>query len=146
MKKLLVLLVAVAAMWGCTTEKEYVTVTEMNRMIYDFTVTNDPYPDGWGYSNGLAPHFFYNFNFPELDQFLYDNGTMVVYYDDGNTQYPLPYVRTFEEPIGGGQVRRYTRTIDYEFRRGGISFYVTNDDFQYPVKPGETKFRVVIIW
>lgn len=144
MKKLLLLLGLgmTLALSSCTTEEYY---TGMDRIIEDFIVYDDPYPDGWGFQDGNAPHFYYNFNFDKLTDHIYDNGTIVVYYDDGQTQHPLPYVRTYEQAVGG-YIRTWTQTIDYEFRRGGISFYVTNSDFIYNSNPGRMKFRMVVIW
>lgn len=142
MKKILLLLAAIAMLSGCT--KEY--FSDMNRDIRDFVVVNGT----WDFRGNVdRPHYYKSFNFPELSNFKYNNGTIVAYleYQDGNVkvQQTLPFVQSLEDQDG-----QYIRTIDYDFTdNGNITFYVTHSDFNYgnpPVQPEGMRFRVVILY
>lgn len=68
------------------------------------------------------------------------NGGMVnCYLYDGNAQAQLPSVRHYEN----AQNQFWTRTIDYEYYNGGVTFYVTDSDFAGE-KPGVLTFRLMV--
>lgn len=56
-------------------------------------------------------------------------------------QTPLPYNRHYENRVG----QKWTRTIDYEYYEGGITIYVTDNDFAGDV-PGPMTFRITLAW
>lgn len=148
MKKLLLVLVAAAALTACT--KEYNSYTEMNRIIIDCKA----YANDWiaGPDKNSYPEFYYcDFQIPEIDNFLYNNGTVVAYYEytdaDRQVQKALPCV--IPKWDKNDPSITWTEVIDFEYERGWIRFKVTNDDFNYgepPINPGNKLFRVVIIW
>lgn len=151
MKKLLLLLGAVLVFSACTTEEYYIEETQMNRIIKDFEVKAGDWQEGEYEGPGHELHYFYSFSFPELNNFLYNNGTIVAYYEytaNGNKfQQALPVVRPRQNTSNPDDM--WTQVINYEYTQGAITFKVTNDDFNYgnpPQEPGYMLFRVVILW
>jgi len=84
--------------------------------------------------------YFAQFNVPELTQFIYDNGTVLAYYELNGVQQPLPYTRH-----NGDNGYYWTRTIDFEFTTKSMTFYVTDSDFADDPPP-TIYFRVVLLW
>ena len=88
--------------------------------------------------------FYYaQFDMPEITQAIYDNGGVFAYHELNGYQQVLPYTRHNKE-----YGIEWTRTIDFEFTTGTITFYVTDSDFaDTPNAWPETMFfRVVLIW
>lgn len=142
MKKLIILVVALTALSGCTKN-------EVSRIVHDFVVdTRD-----WELvdTDTPSPFYAYSFYFPELSNHIYNNGSIVAYlettYTDGSRrQQTLPYVQSRSVVVGDGY-RDYIRTIDYDYTdNGDIAFYVTHSDFTYDGRPESMRFRVVMIW
>lgn len=112
--------------------------------IEDITVNNRE----WQYSSdsdGQNGHYFYSINFPDIDKFIYNNGKVFVSleFEDsyGNfTQQDLPIVRHYED-----NGKKWTRTIDFDYSKGNITFYVTDSEFKEG-RPEEMLFRVVLLW
>jgi len=91
----------------------------------------------WIWDNG---YYWCTKNVSFIDQYIYDVGVIKVYIDYGVMQQELPVVRHY----GDGEFL-WTRTTDYEFGIGKITFYVTNSDF-FNERPEEMLFRVTIVW
>jgi len=67
-------------------------------------------------------------------------GLVNCYLYDGDAQAQLPCVRHFQN----GQ-SYWTRTIDYEYYSGGLTFYVTDSDFAGD-RPGVLTFRLMVAY
>jgi len=77
----------------------------------------------------------------EITHNIFTNGAVIAYFDADNRQQVLPYVRHYGK-VGG---YLWTRTIDYDVTEDGVTFYVTNSDFE--ADPPETmNFKVVLLW
>ena len=86
---------------------------------------------------------FYSYHFPinEINSNIYNNGAVVGYIELDDRQQTLPYVRHFENSNG----IMWTRTVDFDYLKGGVNVYVTNSDFVSD--PPETmNFRIVLMW
>lgn len=86
---------------------------------------------------------FYSYHFPinEINSTIYNNGAVVGYIELDDRQQALPYVRHFENSNG----IMWTRTVDFDYLKGGLNIYVTNSDFMSD--PPETmNFRIVLMW
>ena len=92
-------------------------------------------------SNGLNRYYSCHFSMPEITSFVYNNGTVVSYYEFTSAQLVLPYVQHNQDTSG----HLWTRTIDYDYSVGGINVRVTNSDFAVD-PPGAMSFRVVLMW
>ena len=96
--------------------------------------------------NREAGYFYSNFNFPELNDFIYNEGIVIAYIEfEGKFQTPLPYERYREE--SGVPPYRWSELIDFEYAEGGISFYLTPSDFNTEAEiPAPATIRVVLLW
>ena len=151
MKKLLMLLGAVLIFSACTTEEYYIDETQMNRIIKDFQVLSGD----WNHPTSPSANeyrFTYTFPFPELTSFLYNNGTIVAYfeYEDGGRKYQQALPVVWPRQNVNDPNDTWTEVINYDYSAGQITFTVTNDDFNYSnfngSDPGTMLFRVVILW
>lgn len=114
-------------------------------VIQDFDVDHVD----WKYSevDGLRPHYYYDFEFDNLTDFIYNNGIVLAYLEVKGRQQLLPFV--FHEEIlnEDNEYVRWTRTIDFDYTSGNITFYVTTDDFFYEdYEPETMRFRVVLLY
>ena len=104
-------------------------------------------PRDWNYSpNG---YYYTDVKVRELDRDVFRGGIVCCYlYDGKDVQIQLPYTRHYNE---GGQ--EWTRTIDYDFYKHGVTIYVTdyspnqgsNGDKFEPECPDEMTFRIALI-
>lgn len=136
MKKLL-LLVAVALMAAsCEKTEEHAP----RRTIIDFVVQANhwiPASDNTG-----ASWFYYTADFPEMTNYLYDNGITAAYIEIDGVQEPLP--SPFPVDDNGTLYQNY---ITYKYAPGEITFFYTNSDFMYqPNEPGTMRFRVITLY
>ena len=110
------------------------------KQVFRFTVKQTdwvPYTD----NAGLNRYYRSKFTINGISQHIVDNGAAMGYIEFDGFQQALPYSRHFENADGA----KWTRTVDFDFSRTDIQFYVTNNDFM--VDPPETMyFRVVFIW
>lgn len=109
------------------------------------------YKENWADYRDQNNNIYYSctVNVPEIDDFVYESGTILVYYEMitsdalghvSKAQQILPYTRHYDNGTD-----RWTRTVDYDFGEGYINFYVTNSDFKID-PPGDMRFRVVIMY
>lgn len=93
-------------------------------------------------ADGLNRYYMANVSIPRLDYNAVRYGQVSCYlYVGPGTQAPLPYVRHYENY----KDQRWTRTIDYEYYEGGITIYVTDNDFAGDV-PEPITFRIILSW
>lgn len=93
-------------------------------------------------ADGLNGYYKADVKVSYLDYAVLRGGQVNCYlYTSTETQTPLPNVRHYENSAG----QRWTRTIDYEYYSGGLTIYVTDNDFACDV-PGGMYFRVVYSW
>lgn len=108
--------------------------------VKDFVINN------WT-ENREAGYFYSHFNFPELNNFIYNEGIVIAYIEfDGSYQTPLPYER-YKEMWIEGVPYRWSELIDFEYAKGEISFYLTPSDFDTAADmPDPATIRVVLLW
>ena len=111
-----------------------------NWKIIDLTIKSSDWTENID-KDGLNRYYSCNFNIPEIDATVYNDGTVNSYIITGASQQVLPSVLHLENLAG----ERWTQTIDYDFSEGSLNVYLTNSDFaDYP--PGDMKIRVVLMW
>lgn len=89
--------------------------------------------------NGLNSYYKCSVRTPDITYQVMKGGVVNCYLYDGSAQAQLPSVRHYENGLG----QFWTRTIDYEYYSGGVTFYVTDSDFAGDA-PGLLKFRLMI--
>ena len=91
--------------------------------------------------DGLNRYYKSSFKINGISDYIINNGAVLGYIEFSGYQQALPYTRHYENFDGA----KWSRTIDYDFSRTDVHFYVTNNDFI--VDPPETMyFRVIFIW
>ena len=93
--------------------------------------------------DGMNCYFKCNKKVSDLTYAVLDGGMVncYLYVDNSDTQAQLPTVRHFENREG----HLWTRTIDYEYYSGGVTFYVTDSDFAGE-QPGTMDFRLMFAY
>lgn len=93
--------------------------------------------------DGMNCYFKCNKKVSDLTYAVLDGGMVncYLYVDNSDTQAQLPTVRHFENREG----HLWTRTIDYEYYSGGVTFYVTDSDFAGE-QPGTMDFRLMLAY
>jgi hypothetical protein len=135
MKKFLMLFVLTIVLGSCNNDY-YETkweVVYLDVKSSDWKISRD--------DQGLNAYYYCTFNVPQVTKYVCDNGNVQAYYQSGQVQQVLPYVRHYENNEGA----LWTQTVDYDYSPGAINVYVTNSDF-YEETPPAMKFRVVIMW
>ncbi|MCQ2343271.1 MAG: hypothetical protein MJZ75_07310 [Paludibacteraceae bacterium] len=165
MKKYVFMLVAIVAtmsLTGCKGEKG-----DPGQNVEWFITNVTVEQNKWNYSNmydGRLPYannyYYYEFEIPELTQFIFKEGKVSVYMiytnDRGEeVQRPLPYVQHYEELVGYDEEDKpiynyYTETYDYVYGNGWINISFFASDFLYEdditIIPPTQKFRIVFNW
>lgn len=94
------------------------------------------------YIGNSGERYYYCFvRINEITSTIYERGGVMAYIDFDDRQQALPYVRHMRNSAGN----MWTRTIDYDVTRDGVTFYVTNSDFAID-PPGTMYFKVLLIW
>lgn len=89
----------------------------------------------------LNRYYSCTFTVPEINTLVYSSGSVQSFIKIGSVQQILPYVRHFENVDGN----LWTRTVDFEYSTGKVTYFVTNSDFA--VDPPEAMdFRLVLTW
>ena len=99
--------------------------------------------------DGSNPRFFYEFEVPEIDEFIYTDGLVSAYMYTNvgiETQTPLPYVLHQEAVDNQGNTILWTETYTYDYSPGSIAFYSTFSDFFVEQNPPTMEFRVALMW
>lgn len=137
MKKIFLSLLAGIMLLSCNYEPMVETLD--SKQIYEFTA----YARDWQESadnDGLNKFYHVTFTIKGLNDLIFDKGAVMAYLHNGTYQQPLPYTRHYENDKG----EKWTKTIDFDYEIGKITFYVTNSDFAVD-PPQEMDFRVVLI-
>lgn len=140
MKRLLFIFALATVLTSCgdTIVEEYTTEN------YNIKVVNLTAPaSSWAAhidGNGLNRYYSCTFDMPEITPAFYELGTIQTYYMMDGAQQALPYVRHFETDLD-----RWTRTVDFEYKVGLLTVFVTNSDFAVDPPVG-MDFRVVMMW
>ena len=92
-------------------------------------------------ADGLNTYYKYSIGINGLNMNVLKGGLVQCYLYNGDSQTPLPVVRHYENLHG----QYWTRTIDYEFYHGGVSIYVTDNDFAGD-PPGVMYFRLAFTY
>ena len=114
----------------------------MNWFIRDYTVSSSSWQQG-------DVMYYFEQNIPQLDQFVYDDGSTTVYMyaqatgDPGsNIQTPLPCAVYYAQDD-----YLWTMNVTYDYSPGLITFCVIPSDFIVNSDlPPTMKFRVVLQW
>lgn len=139
MRTYLILLISALTLISC--DINYTEPEELNtKQVFRFEVKASdwtPYTD----QSGLNLYYRCNFDIKGITQYIVENGAVLGYIEFDGYQQALPYTRHMENADGA----RWSRTIDFDFSRTDVQFYVTNNDFIND--PPETMyFRVVFVW
>ncbi|MDX9748288.1 MAG: hypothetical protein RBT57_07275 [Paludibacter sp.] len=139
MRTILFLTIAVITMASC--EGTYSAPEDLTtKQVFNFEVKASdwkPYTD----QAGLNLYYRSKFSLSGISDYMYNNGAVNAYIEFDGYQQVLPYSRHMENANGA----KWTRTVDFDYSRTDIQFYVTNNDFISD--PPETMyFRVVFIW
>ncbi|MDD3196617.1 MAG: hypothetical protein PHU68_12610 [Paludibacter sp.] len=139
MRTYLILLISALTLISC--DINYTEPEELNtKQVFRFEVKKadwTPYTD----ESGLNLYYRCNFDIKGITQYIVENGAVLGYIEFDGYQQALPYTRHMENADGA----RWSRTIDFDFSRTDVQFYVTNNDFVND--PPETMyFRVVFVW
>lgn len=139
MRTYLILLISALTLISC--DINYTEPEEHNtKQVFRFEVKKadwTPYTD----ESGLNLYYRCNFDIKGITQYIVENGAVLGYIEFDGYQQALPYTRHMENADGA----RWSRTIDFDFSRTDVQFYVTNNDFVND--PPETMyFRVVFVW
>lgn len=139
MRTYLILLISALTLISC--DINYTEPEELNtKQVFRFEVKKadwTPYTD----ESGLNLYYRCNFDINGITQYIVENGAVLGYIEFDGYQQALPYTRHMENADGA----RWSRTIDFDFSRTDVQFYVTNNDFIND--PPETMyFRVVFVW
>lgn len=95
------------------------------------------------------------YDFPELTEFIYENGAVLGYVFIGTqgvdeVQKLLQYGHTYSATDGGGNTITYTETISFDFQYGSpstIAFFIQASDlFRADDYLADYNFRIVLIW
>jgi len=92
-------------------------------------------------ANGLNRYYYCHFSMPEINSAIFNKGSVIAYFLNGNAQQQLPYVRHYQNTAGD----YWTQTVDFDYTQGGLDIYVTSSDFA-PIKPDGMDFRVILMW
>ena len=91
--------------------------------------------------DGLNSYYTTSISVPQITNQVLRGGVVNCYLYDGDAQAQLPSVRHYENAAH----QFWTRTIDYEYYSGGVTFYVTDSDFA-GTSPGVLFFRLMMAW
>lgn len=151
--KLLILPLVALALTSCTKEyvtKEYITeqtiIQGMDMDLIDFQVKSQNW-QVWEveYGNPDEGYFEAVLEVPEITKEIVEKGVVHVYrkYSDQDTPVytPLPAMRTEKTAEG----LYYTTFVDYEWKQGYVSIFVTASDLYAGEKPGDMDFRVAVM-
>jgi hypothetical protein len=137
MKKILLILAVALAVISC---RDSVSDELNAKQIISLKVNSSDWVEN---TDNAGLNRFYSYHFPvnEINSNIYNNGAVVGYIELDGRQQTLPYVRHYENSNGS----MWTRTVDFDYLKGGINIYVTNSDFMSD--PPETmNFRIVLMW
>jgi hypothetical protein len=137
MKKLFLILAVALAVISC---RDSVSDELDTKQIISLKVNSADWVEN---TDNAGLNRFYSYHFPinEINSTIYNNGAVVGYIELDDRQQTLPYVRHFENSNG----IMWTRTVDFDYLKGGVNIYVTNSDFMSD--PPETmNFRIVLMW
>ena len=135
MKKILLLFAIPILLLSCDDSSK-----DLNMKVINLSVKSNDWVENLD-QNGLNRYYSCHFTMPEITSSVYQNGNASTYIVFNNSQQILPYVRHYENAAGA----LWTRTVDFDYSKGGMNIYVTNSDFV--VDPPEAMdFRVAIVW
>jgi len=110
------------------------------KLIVDLVVNQNDWVESTD-NDGLNRYYTSSFIMKEINSTVYNDGAVIAYIEIDNKQQILPYVRHYENADG----IMWTKTVDFDYSNGKVTFYVTNSDFA--VDPPETMyFRVILMW
>lgn len=83
---------------------------------------------------------------PQLDNYVFNMGTVIVYIDVEGAKNSMPYVWHRGMNDGSGDYL-WTETYDFDFMPGEMGFYCTFSDFYTGRnRPGLATFYVTLLW
>lgn len=139
MRTFLLLLITAVTMASC--EENYSYPEDLTtKQVFRFEVKAS---DWKSYTDqaGLNMYYRAKFNVSGITDNMFNNGAVSAYIEFDGYQQVLPYTRHMENANGA----KWTRTVDFDFSRTDVQFYVTNNDFISD--PPETMyFRMVFVW
>jgi hypothetical protein len=135
MKKVMFLLAIALMLLSCNNSLESTSmkVINLSANTSDWKMNLD--------NDGLNRYYSCSFTVPEINTLVYSSGSVQSYIKIGSVQQTLPYVRHYENTNGN----LWTRTVDFEYTTGKVTYFVTNSDFVSD-PPQAMDFRLVLTW
>ena len=137
MKKIILLFTIALFVVAC---EDSVPESLSTKQIINITVNKSDWVESTDI-DGLNRSYSCHFSMPEINSTVFNKGSVVVYYYNGNAQQQLPYVRHYQNTAGD----YWTQTVDFDYTKGGIDIYVTSSDFA-AIRPDGMDFRVILMW
>ncbi|WP_286833331.1 MULTISPECIES: hypothetical protein [unclassified Proteiniphilum] len=114
--------------------------------------------EDWKWNDEVAQYEVF-FNFPELTEFIYEDGATIGYVFIGTqgvdeVQKPLPFVNTYSTEIDetGNPIATFTETISYDVQykdngKSTVAFIIKDSQLAKDLDaPQNYNFRIVLIW
>jgi len=103
-----------------------------------------------GGENELNSYYMYEFDEPELSDFIYESGNVLGYIilnsgKSNETLSPLPYNIALGEGSGSNEFL-WTENYFFDYMPGSVAFFVYYSDFNTEIKPPTCEFRLVMNW
>lgn len=86
-------------------------------------------------------YYFADIDVSELTSAVCKGGIVCCYLYEGDAQTQMPCTRYYQD----SDQNYWSKTIDYDFYKGGITIYVTDSEF-YDENPGDMEFRLAFIY
>ncbi len=86
-------------------------------------------------------YYYADIKVSELTGSICKGGIICCYLYEDNAQTQLPCTRYYQD----SDQNYWSKTIDYDFYKGGITIYVTDSEF-YDENPGDMEFRLAFIY
>lgn len=99
-----------------------------------------------GEPGDLNSFFFADREIPQLDDFIFNEGTVLGYIQTGkDVKNGLPFVLHMGDEQNGKEFL-WTQTYDFDFSPGLIRFYITYSDFSTNIPPEGETFHIILMW
>lgn len=131
MKRLLLFFAVVTMLASCSMDTT--TVVNLTVGAQDWTDNSEPNID-------IPLYYSCTFAMPEINSIVYEQGLVQAYIVFNGAQQVLPFVQHNKN----ADDVMWTRTIDFRYAAGELTFFVTNSDFIID-PPEAMDFRVVLI-
>ena len=141
----MIALVAIAAGFSACEENDGHLRNEIREDV-DWSITKVTIDeDDWSYKTNRdgSSYYYCDVKVNDIDSWVYKGGLVCCYlYDGDDVQTQLPCTRYLTDGTN-----YWTRTIDYDFYKKGVTIYVTDflPDNSQPETPEKMTFRILVL-